>query len=348
MNPSSPEIRRRAPGSRRGTPGGRQTLTLLGLSALLACGLTQAQSSAPQPSVRIGLQAGGTLSWVTFAIQYFGIDKDLGLKLDAQTYASKDATRIALRSGAAQVVVDDFLEVTLLRQNRFDVSAVYPFSLLAGGLVVPTASPISTVADLRGQTIGATSLTDKTLLLLRAYTRAKAGFDPQTASKVVAVSSPLMGQFMGRGEVDAALPLWHHAARMIGSGEYRQVISSGELMKGLGLNTSTPLLYLIARTDTDPQALGLFVKAVLRAEERMKQDDGFWNAMLEKNLYVLPDRAELPALRKQWAAGLPKSWTAADLNNTVLLTRKMIEVAGPEVVGLTRLDTRASNTTFRP
>ena len=104
-------------------------------------------------------------------------------------------------------------------------------------------------------------------------------------------------------------------------------------------------VYLI---DTDPQTLGLFVKAVLRAEERMKTDDGFWNAMLEKNLYALPNRAELPALRKQWAAGLPKSWTAADLNNTVLLTREMIEVAGPEVVGLTRLDTRAFNTTFRP
>ena len=331
----------------RGRPGGRQVRAALGLSLLLtSSGLGRAQSAPTQPSIRVGLQAGGTLSWVTFAVQYFGIDKELGLKLDAQTYASKDAIHIALRSGAAQVV-DDFLEVILLHQNRFDVSAVYPFSLLAGGLVVPTASPIRTVADLKDQTIGATSLTDKTLLL-RAYTRAKAGFDPQTASKVVAVSSPLMGQLMTRGEVNASLPLWHHAARMISSGEYRQVISRGELMKGLGLNTSTPLLYLIARTGTDPQALGLFVKAVLKAEERMKTDDGFWNAMLEKNLYALPNRAELPALCKQWAMGLPKSWTAADLNNTVLLTRKMIEVAGPEVVGLTRLNTRAFNTTFRP
>ena len=40
--------------------------------------------------------------------------------------------------------------------------------------------------------------------------------------------------------------------------------------------------------------------------------------------------------------------TAPDLNNTMLLTHKMIKVAGPEVVGLTRLDTRAFNTTFRP
>ena len=59
-----------------GRPGGRQVRAALGLSLLLASGgLGQAQSAPTQPSIRVGLQAGGTLSWVTFAVQYFGIDK---------------------------------------------------------------------------------------------------------------------------------------------------------------------------------------------------------------------------------------------------------------------------------
>ncbi|GHF32712.1 NitT/TauT family transport system substrate-binding protein [Deinococcus metalli] len=317
---------------------------VLVLAALLAL----SGAAGAQQSINVGLQAGGTMSWVTFAIQRYGLDKQLGFTLNATTYASKDATRVALRSGAAQVVVDDFIEVTLLRQKGFPVSAVYPFSLLAGGIVVPEDSPIRTVADLRGASLGATSLTDKTLLILRAYTRATAGFDVQDASKVVSVSSPLMEQFMNRGEIQAGIPFWHHTARMVAGGKFRQLISSADLLKGLGLPQNVPLLYVIARTDTDPATLGLFLKAVKLAEERMKADDAYWPAMLGANLYVLPDRAQLPALRAQWAAGLPKRWGAADLNATLLLTRKMIAVAGPDVVGLTRLDTRAFNTTFQP
>ncbi|WP_216326799.1 ABC transporter substrate-binding protein [Deinococcus aestuarii] len=314
--------------------------------ALLLAGGAGAQAGTR--SINVGLQAGGTLSWVTSAIGYFGIDRELGLRVNARTYASKDATRVALRSGDTQVVVDDFLEVTLLRGRGFPVTAVYPFSLLTGGVIVPAASDLRTVADLRGKTIGATSLTDKTLLLLRAFARAKAGFDPMTASQVASVPSPTMEQFMTRGEIQAGLPFWHHGARMVSGGKYRQLISTGELLRGLGLKPDVPLLYLVARNDTDPGTLRLFVKAVLLAEERMRRDDGYWDAMLKEGLYNLPDRAQLPALRAQWAAGLPKGWSAADLNNTLLLTRKMIEVAGPDVVGLTRLDTRAFNTRFRP
>ncbi|GMA15714.1 ABC transporter substrate-binding protein [Deinococcus metallilatus] len=330
--------------ARQGDQRGRGAAARWALAgALLLAGQAQAQRS-----ISVGLQAGGTLSWVTYAIGYFGIDRDLGLKVNAKTYASKDATRVALRSGDAQVVVDDFLEVTLLRQKGFDVTAVYPFSLLTGGVIVPAASDIRTVADLKGKTIGATSLTDKTLLILRAYARARAGFDPQTASQVASVSSPLMEQFMTRGEIQAGIPFWHHGARMVSTGKYRQLISSADLLRGLGLAPNVPLLYLIARNDTDPETLRLFVKAALLAEDRMKRDDGYWDAMLKEGLYNLPDRAQLPALRAQWAAGLPKGWSSADLNNTLLLTRKMIEVAGPDVVGLTRLDTRAFNTRFRP
>ncbi|BBN94419.1 putative ABC transporter [Deinococcus grandis] len=324
-------------------PRARRTPIRATCALLLLLGGT----AAAQKTLNVGLQAGGTLSWVTFAIQKYGIDRDLGFRLNTTTYASKDATRVALRAGDAQVVVDDFLEVTLLRQKGFPVSAIYPFSLITGGVIVPAGSDIRTVADLKGQTLGATSLTDKTLLILRAYTR-RQGFDVQSAAKVASVSSPLMEQFMNRGEIQAGIPFWHHGARMVSTGKFRTLISSADLLRGLGLPQNVPLLYLVARTDADPATLRLFLKAVNQANERMKTDPAFWTAMLDANLYALPDRSQLPALRTQWAAGLPKRWTAADLNATLLLTRRMIEVAGPDVVGLTRLDTRAFNTSYRP
>ncbi|WP_309571537.1 hypothetical protein [Deinococcus sp.] len=38
-----------------------------------------------QKTIDVGLQAGGILSWVTFAIQRYGLEKQLGFTLNATT-----------------------------------------------------------------------------------------------------------------------------------------------------------------------------------------------------------------------------------------------------------------------
>ena len=74
------------------------------LFILLVAGAVSAQE--PQ-TVRIGLQASGTFSWVVFAMEYFGIDEELGITLESETYATKQATEIALRAGEGKKVFYD-------------------------------------------------------------------------------------------------------------------------------------------------------------------------------------------------------------------------------------------------
>ncbi|MBO1436578.1 ABC transporter substrate-binding protein [Meiothermus sp. CFH 77666] len=301
---------------------------------------------AQEKSVRVGLQAGGTLSWVILAIERFGLVKELGLEVRATTYASKDANRLALRSGEVQIVVDDFVEVQLLRDRGFPVRAIYPYSLLTGGVAVPVKSPIQSLADLKGRSLGTTSLTDKTFLLLRALCIRKHGFDPLKDSKVSAVGSPLMAELIERGQLEAALPLWHHLARMQATGQYRELLSSAAILRELGLPTDVPLLFIIAREDTDPEALRRFLRTVQLASERMKQDSGIWEAILEARLYALPDKSQLPALRKRWESGIPQRWDVSSIVSLRLLVERLLAVAGPEIVGIERFDPRAFSTQF--
>jgi len=292
-------------------------------------------------SVAVGLQAGGTLSWMAYAMQQYDLPRELGFQLKTVPFANKDAARLALRANEIQVVVDDFVEVQALRARGFLVQAIHPYSLNVGGVVVPSNASIRTGADLRGRTVGVTSLTDKTFILLRAYLRQKFGFDPLRESRVIATGSPLMAELLERGQLEAALPLWHHIARMEATGKYRELITNQAILKELGLPSDIPQLFVIAREDADPKALELFLKALRMAAERMKRDDRIWSGILEQRLYALPDPSQLPNIRARWEKGLPQRWDASTLVGMRLFVERLLAVAGSEVVGVERFDPRA-------
>jgi NitT/TauT family transport system substrate-binding protein len=298
--------------------------------------------------VRVGLQAGGTFSWAVYAMERYGITRELGLKVEARTYATKQATELALRAGEVQVVVDDFIGVVLARQAGLPVRAVYPFSLLTGGVLVKADSPIRNVADLKGKRIGAASLDDKSLLLLRVLAVARYGFDPQRDSRILAAAPSLMAELLNRGELDAALPYWHFIARLVATGQYRELISNAQMLKELGLPTDLPLLLVVAREDVDSEALRHFLQGLKEAQERMRADEAFWSELLEKGLYALPDRTLLPSVRQRWAQGLPTRWDAGVVVGLTSLVQKLVQVAGAEVVGVKRLDPRAFALTVAP
>src|SRR5690625_3889678 len=132
---------------------------------VLAMGLLSSVSSPAKArsahTIRAGLQASGTFSWMLHAIEYFGIDRELDLSIDGVTYATKEATELALMAGDVDVTVDDFVNVVLMRSRGVPVRAVYPYTLALGGLLVRADSDIRSIADLRGRVIGAASLSDK-------------------------------------------------------------------------------------------------------------------------------------------------------------------------------------------
>jgi NitT/TauT family transport system substrate-binding protein len=315
---------------------------------MLVASLLVWAAAQDRPVVRAGLQSVGTFSWIAHAIEYYGIDEELGFTFEATTYASKQAADIAMRAGDIDVAVDDFIGVVLSRANGVPVRAIYPYSRATGGVVVPIDAGIDSIEDLQGRTIGAASLDDKSLLILRVLTTSQYGFDPQVEGEVLAAAGFLMQGLLEGGDIDAAIPFWHFVARMEATGNFKNLINVTDMLDQLGLNTDLPILVLVGRETSDPESLSIFIEAMQLAFERMKADsmDGIWQSILDNELYTLPDPTAFPAVRERWEAGLPDVWDQELIDGLVGLVEDLVAVAGADVVGLEEIDPEAFTTVY--
>jgi NitT/TauT family transport system substrate-binding protein len=322
--------------------------TLLVLAASVLLGLASAQ---PLPKVNAAMEAVGTFSWIVHAMNTFGIDARNGIEVVGTTYANKQATEIALRGGDADVTVDDFLGSIILRSNGVAATAIYPFAKAVGGLVVPTDGEVASIGDLRGRTLAAGSLRDKSLLILRALAISQYGFDPQVDGEVIAAAAPLMQQLIADGQVDAGLPLWHFVARIEGAGLGREIMPVTAMLDELGLPSDLPILMILARDDFDADLKRAFLTAFVETVEVMNglpAEDPFWQSILDLGLYSLPNAALFPAVVERWKFGTPDSWTEESVDAMVAMSQRLLDIGGPEVLGVDAIPRDAYTTAFNP
>lgn len=322
---------------------------VVSLALLLLLGTALAQEDEPL-TARVGMQAVGTFSWVIHAMEHFGVAEEFGLDIEATTYASKQATEIALRADEVDIVVDDFIGVVLSRSNGIPVQAVYPYSKATGGVVVPVDGDIDSIEDLKGKTVAAASLDDKSLLILRALTTSKYGFDPQQDGQTLQAAPWLMSGLMEDGEIDAGVPYWHFVARMTATGEFKDLMMVTDMLEELGLRSDLPILVVAARESADPEVVRTFLEAMQETVRRMEADgmDGVWQSILDNELYSLPDPSAFPEVRARWEAGLPDAWDQEMIDQLVTLVDQLVAVAGPDIVGVESLPADAYTTEFSP
>jgi NitT/TauT family transport system substrate-binding protein len=134
--------------------------------------------------LRIAVQKTGTLAWEMSVIRAQGLDKEADLDLQIVDVASLDAAIIALRSGAADMIVTDWLWVS--RERSLGANFVfYPYSSAIGAVVANPAKGVARLHDLIGRKLAvAGGPLDKSWLLLQAWTR-RAGLDLGRAANIV-------------------------------------------------------------------------------------------------------------------------------------------------------------------
>ena len=132
------------------------------------------------PRVRVGVLRFGTVSWEIDVIRHHALDSDAGIVVEPVSLAAAQAAQVALQAGDVDMIVADWLLVARLRGTGADWTFV-PFSNAVGALIAPAGSPVHDVPDLAGRALGiAGTPLDKSWLILRAYARSRAGFDPDT------------------------------------------------------------------------------------------------------------------------------------------------------------------------
>lgn len=305
----------------------RPAALLVILAALIHCCPARAET------IKTGLLKSGTVEWLTNVIQHHGLDRKAGYEIGTLTFASNNAIQVALLGGEADVIVSDWFWV--LRQRAAGGSLVFsPYSMLVGALMVPGASPVKSIADLRGRKIAvAGGPQDKSWLLLRAAgMQAGTGDLVETATPVYG-APPLLNQQARWGEVDATLNYWHFAAALEASG-FRRLASVSELMTAAGLKAPVPLIGFVFSgklASEKPQLMASFMKSVAEAQVILQKSDAEWDRL--RPLMRAASDSEFRALRDRYREGIAFAWGPEQREEAAKLFAILAKTGGEELTG---------------
>lgn len=296
---------------------------------LLAVTLGNSGVIAEPAALRIGIQATGTVEWELAALQ---TEPHPDFQLTIQRYANTEAGKIALQSGAVDMIVSDWVWASRLRSDGTDV-CFYPYSGTSGALLVPNASAIQTLKDLQGKRLGiAGGELDKNWLLLQALAQQQQ-WDVNAAVEKIYAAPPLLNEQFKQGRVDAVLTYWNFAARLLPQG-YRQLIDGAGILQALGIDEKLPVLGYVFHqrwAEQHRQALNSFLQSSRRAKQRLCASDSLWQQVL--HLTKADDAATQALLRNGYCDGRIEQWGSAQqlaLSRVYTLLRS---VSGQQLTG---------------
>jgi NitT/TauT family transport system substrate-binding protein len=264
--------------------------------------------------LRIAVQKTGTLAWEMSVIRAQGLDKEADLDLQIVDVASLDAAIIALRSGAADMIVTDWLWVS--RERSLGANFVfYPYSSAIGAVVANPAKGVARLHDLIGRKLAvAGGPLDKSWLLLQAWTR-RAGLD------------------LGRGEVDAALEYWNFCADLEAQG-FTRLVEIADVERALGATGPVAAIGYVfdgSFAAAHRDMLQRFFAATRGAKQLIATSPDAWQIVAKQ----LPSKSAeaLAAYQKYYARGIPDRPIADEEADARWLFKVLAEIGGSELVG---------------
>jgi len=278
------------------------------------------------------VQKTGTFAWELAVIRAHGLDRQANLTIEVSELASPEAGKVALRGGAADVIVSDWLWVSRERGLGAKLT-FYPYSSALGAVMVPDSSSIRTLADLKGRKLAvAGGPIDKSWLLLRASMK-QDGIDLKSESTILYGAPPLLAAKTLSGEMDATVNYWNFCAALEAKG-LRRLIGIEDLLPRLGATGRTSMIGYVfdegwggANRDT----VASFIAVTRAAKEILATSDAEWEKIAP--LTGAPDAATLRAYRDRYREGIPRRPIAAEEADARVLYRVLAVIGGRELVG---------------
>ncbi len=300
------------------------------VSVLVLCAGVGAASALE--TVRVGVLKFGTVNWELDAMKNAGHDRAVGIDVEIVAFAGEDASNVALQAGDVDVIVSDWLWVSRLRSDGADFIFV-PHSSSVGAIMVPPTSPLHTLGDLKGRTLGvAGGSLDKSWLLIQGLAKRDHGFDLAAENDVVYGAPPLLAEKARQGELDAVLTFWHYCARLEANG-FRRLVGADDAARSLGATGAVSALgYVFSErwAEAHPRAAQGFVEASRAAKARLASSDAEWARLAP---LVRAEGAELAALRDRYREGIPARPAAEDEADAGRLYAVLAELGGERLVG---------------
>ena len=283
-------------------------------------------------TIRLAVQKTGTFAWELAVIRAHGLDRQANLRIEVSELASPEAGKVALRGGAADVIVSDWLWVSRERGLGAKLT-FYPYSSALGAVMVPDSSSIRTLADLKGRKLAvAGGPIDKSWLLLRASMK-QDGIDLKSESTILYGAPPLLAAKTLSGEMDATVNYWNFCAALEAKG-LRRLIGIEDLLPKLGATGRTSMIGYVfdegwgsANRDT----VASFIAVTREAKEILASSDAEWEKIAP--LTGAADAATLRAYRDRYREGIPRRPIAAEEADARVLYRVLAAIGGRELVG---------------
>jgi NitT/TauT family transport system substrate-binding protein len=314
---------------------------------LLATAVFAGMSGAPSRAaeiIRLAVQKTGTFAWELAVIRAHGLDRQADLAIQLNELANPEAGKIALRGGAADIIVSDWLWVS--RERGLGATLTfYPYSSALGAVMVPNSSSIRTLADLKGRKLAvAGGPIDKNWLLLRASMK-QDGIDLKSESTIVYGAPPLLAAKMLSGEMDAIVNYWNFCAALEAKG-FRRLTGIEDLLPKLGAKGRTAMIGYVFDEEwgsANRDAVTRFIAMTRGAKEILATSDAEWEKIAP--LTGAADAATLRAYRDRYREGIPRRPVADEEADARVLYRVLAAIGGREIVG--RAQELASGTFYR-
>jgi NitT/TauT family transport system substrate-binding protein len=304
------------------------------LLALMLAVFALPAAGAEPLKITIGAMENGTVLWELEAMEVLGLDDAHNVELDIRPLADARAGQIALQAGAVDVILSDFVFVSIQR-NSGNMMSFVPHSLAVGGLMVDPAAGIEAIGDLAGKTLAISgSPADKSWVILQAHYRSATGRTLAADATVRFGAPPLIHELITTGQAQASLNLWNWNARAKLAGR-TELMSVWDMLQALGLSEQPPLLgwtFTDAMAAARTEALVAFLDASFATKAALLSDDEIWTT-IRPLMRVGDDDRLFAGLRDDYRAGIVRGYDPERIEAAEQSFALMAEHGGPDVVG---------------
>jgi len=283
-------------------------------------------------TIRLAVQKTGTFSWELATIRAGGLDKEADLSLEVTELASPEAGKIALRAGSADIILSDWLWVSRERALGAKLT-FYPYSSALGAVMVPAASPLKTLADLKGRKLGVGGgAIDKSWLLLQARMK-QDGIDLKSDASIVYGAPPLIAAKALDGEMDASLNFWNFCAQLEAKG-FRRLTGIEDILPKLGAKGALSAVGYVfdeSWAASHRDAVARFIAMTRKAKQLLITSDAAWDRIAP--LTGTSDATMLRTYRDRYRDGIPRRSIVDEEADAHVLYRVLAEIGGRDLVG---------------
>ncbi|MBI2369068.1 MAG: ABC transporter substrate-binding protein [Deltaproteobacteria bacterium] len=325
---------------------GRRTAPVLIAGALLLLvardGLSRADA-APAQKFRFGTLP-GTTEFILFVMERERFLQQEGVELEKVRVLNPAPLHTLLVERKVDVGYAGFSAMAVARAQGRDMVVIFGVNSPANVVVVPKASPVRTVADLRGKKIGLFggpgAMTSAMLFVIGKRWH---GIDLQKEAELVTAPGPALAGFLEKGQVDAALVGTTESITFPLTGKYRVLLDIGKEWEARKGRAPAKVTFgpneAFAREHGE--ALRAFLRAYVRAVEHVRRNPAIWREYAGQ-IKVTSEEA-IRAMQTRWSEAYLDRWDREQIEVQMDFLQAAVEVLGPRFLraipkGLVRTD----------